>query len=257
MRLFTISRLLFGSALFAALAIGLSGLWILFRPGDADDKIGAHTALATKSISGQPSAQKQIAAPVIAGNEFNADAPRKVVIRALDKITMRMREFELDMNQSIRFGTLDISVRTCQATPPELPPENAAFVQVDDNRPGQPKTRVFSGWMFGSSPAVNGLEHPIYDVWVTACKMSFADKGPETVEVEAVSAVEKRGTGESMEGAIAADSASRPRRRAKVSGATTTQADSSESVPVTGSAAAPAAAPAAEPPAAAEPAPAQ
>jgi hypothetical protein len=231
MRVFTVSRVLFGAALFAAIAIGLSGLWILFRPGNADDKIGAHSGMPVKTTATKKQTQQQMAAPVIAGNEFNAAAPRKVVIRALDKITMRMREFELDMNQSVRFGTLDISVRTCQATPPELPPENAAFLQIDDNRPAQPKQRVFSGWMFGSSPAVNGFEHSIYDVWVVACKMNFADKGPETVEVQAVSAIEKRGTGNSLEGAIAADADAKPRRRARITAKATTEADSSESVP--------------------------
>jgi hypothetical protein len=231
MRIFKVSRLLFGSALFAAIAIGLSGLWILLRPGDADDKIGSHSNIPLKLETAKSAAQAQIAAPVIAGNEFDAAAPRKVLIRALDKITMRMREFELDMNQPVRFGTLDILVRTCQATPPELPPENAAFVQIDDNRPGQPKARVFSGWMFGSSPAINGFEHSIYDVWVVGCKMSFAEKGPETVEVEAVSAVEKRGTGDSLEGAIAADADAKPRRKARITQKTTTEADQSESVP--------------------------
>jgi hypothetical protein len=231
MRRFKISRLLFGSALFAAIAVGMSGLWILLRPGNADDKIGSHSNTPLKLENAKSAAQPQIAAPVIAGNEFNAAAPRKVVIRALDKITMRMREFELEMNQPIRFGTLDISVRTCQATPPELPPENAGFVQIDDNRPGQPKLRVFSGWMFGSSPAINGFEHSIYDVWVVGCKMTFADKGPETVEVEAVSAVEKRGTGDSLEGEIASGADAKPRRKARITQKTTTEADQSESVP--------------------------
>jgi hypothetical protein len=228
---FKISRLLFGSALFAAVAIGLSGLWILLRPGDADEKIGSHSNTPLKLENAKSTAQPQMAAPVIAGNEFDAAAPRKVVIRALDKITMRMREFELEMNQPVRFGTLDISVRTCQATPPELAPENAAFLQIDDNRPGQPKSRVFSGWMFGSSPAINGFEHSIYDVWVMGCKMNFAEKGPETVEVEAVSAVEKRGTGDSLEGEIASDAAAKPRRKARITQKTTTEADQSESVP--------------------------
>ncbi len=231
MRLFTWSRFIFGATLLAAVIIGLSGLWILLQPGDAADKIGAHTGMPVKADSSKVKTQTQIAAPVIAGNEFDASAPRKVVIRALDKITMRMREFELDMNQTVRFGLLDISVRTCQATPPELPPENAAFLQIDEYRPGQPKARIYSGWMFGSSPAVNGLEHPIYDVWVVACKMSFADKGPDTVEVEAASTIEKRGTGDSLEGAIAADAAAKPRRRARITQKTIDEVDQSESVP--------------------------
>ena len=30
-------------------------------------------------------------------------------------------------------------------------------------------SQVFSGWMFASSPALNPLEHPVYDVWVLSC----------------------------------------------------------------------------------------
>lgn len=30
--------------------------------------------------------------------------------------------------------------------------------------------RIFSGWMFASSPALNPLEHAVYDVWVIDCK---------------------------------------------------------------------------------------
>ncbi len=29
---------------------------------------------------------------------------------------------------------------------------------------------MFSGWMLASSPSYNGLEHPLYDVWVMSCK---------------------------------------------------------------------------------------
>lgn len=44
--------------------------------------------------------------------------------------------------------------------------------------PAQPSTpvqihvdgrKIFSGWMFASSPALNPLEHPVYDVWVIDC----------------------------------------------------------------------------------------
>jgi hypothetical protein len=30
--------------------------------------------------------------------------------------------------------------------------------------------RIFNGWMFASSPGLHGLEHAIYDVWLTDCK---------------------------------------------------------------------------------------
>ncbi len=30
--------------------------------------------------------------------------------------------------------------------------------------------RIFSGWMFASSPGLHAVEHSIYDVWLTDCK---------------------------------------------------------------------------------------
>ncbi|MEZ5927688.1 MAG: DUF2155 domain-containing protein [Parvularculaceae bacterium] len=35
--------------------------------------------------------------------------------------------------------------------------------------------RIFSGWMFASSPALNPLEHAVYDVWVIDCKTEVVD----------------------------------------------------------------------------------
>ncbi|MEM1104076.1 MAG: DUF2155 domain-containing protein [Pseudomonadota bacterium] len=107
--------------------------------------------------------------------------PVSATLRALDKTTARFRDLEVDIDQPVVFGTLEVVVRTCEKKPPEEPPEVTAFVQVADygldgvealkrGRPAE-KEQVFSGWMFASSPALNPLEHPVYDVWVIDCKM--------------------------------------------------------------------------------------
>jgi len=98
--------------------------------------------------------------------------PRRVaVFSGLDKITARVTEIEATIGEPVRFGTLQIVVRTCNQRPPEEPPETTAFVEVVDVglREGEPET-LFTGWMFASSPALNALEHPVYDVWLTNCK---------------------------------------------------------------------------------------
>ena len=92
------------------------------------------------------------------------------VLQGLDKITARISTFEAPINQMARFGSLEITVRRCHKTPPEEPPESAAFMEVVDNRPDSPSVLLFSGWMFASSPAVSALEHPVYDVWVIDCR---------------------------------------------------------------------------------------
>ena len=30
--------------------------------------------------------------------------------------------------------------------------------------------RIFTGWMFADSPGMHGVEHPVYDIWLTDCK---------------------------------------------------------------------------------------
>ena len=95
-------------------------------------------------------------------------------VRALDKITARVIELDLPENIEVRFGTLAIRARTCRSRPPEEPPETFAFLEIDDVKMNEERERIFSGWMMASSPALNALEHPVYDVWVIACKRSSA-----------------------------------------------------------------------------------
>ena len=96
------------------------------------------------------------------------------VLQGLDKISARTSQIEAPVGSSIKFGTLSILVRDCEQSPPEDPPENAAFVQIYETPPGEDKKRLFSGWMFSSSPALSGLEHPVYDVTLLACRAASA-----------------------------------------------------------------------------------
>jgi hypothetical protein len=92
------------------------------------------------------------------------------LLEGLDKITARVSKFEAPVGTPVQFGTLAIRVRDCEKSPPEDPPESAAFIEIDDARTGKIRTRVFSGWMFASSPALSALEHPVYDVTLLDCK---------------------------------------------------------------------------------------
>jgi len=91
-------------------------------------------------------------------------------LQGLDKITARVSTIEAPVGQPVAFGALEITVRACDKRPPEEPPESAAFLQIDEKRPGDTHGhRVFSGWMFASSPALSALEHPVYDIGVLDC----------------------------------------------------------------------------------------
>ena len=96
------------------------------------------------------------------------------LLQGLDKVTARVSPLRAPIGVPTQFGTLEIVVRACRETPPTEPPESAAFLEIRElppaSEPDAPPTKLFSGWMFASSPAVSALEHPIYDVWVTGCE---------------------------------------------------------------------------------------
>tara|TARA_R110001592_G_scaffold228718_3_gene485253 strand:+ start:152 stop:532 length:381 start_codon:yes stop_codon:yes gene_type:complete len=99
-----------------------------------------------------------------------AAAPmNKVILQGLDKVTARVSTLEARVGEVVRFGTLEIIARSCDKRPPEEPPESAAFLDIWEIRPGEPAVSLFRGWMFASSPALNALEHPVYDIWVLDC----------------------------------------------------------------------------------------
>ena len=93
----------------------------------------------------------------------------EVVLQGLDKITGRVSTIKVPVGGSVTFGALQITARACDKHPPEETPESAAFLEVIESKPDEPPVKRFSGWMFASSPALSGLEHPIYDLVVLDC----------------------------------------------------------------------------------------
>ena len=103
---------------------------------------------------------------------FPAKTGKIVTLRGVDKTTGRVSTFDAPAGDVVSFGTLRIKAQTCQSAPPEEAPETTAFLEIDNVAVTGEVVRVFSGWMFASSPAVSALEHAVYDVWVISCKTS-------------------------------------------------------------------------------------
>jgi hypothetical protein len=99
------------------------------------------------------------------------------VLGGLDKVTARISTIEAPIGHPVRFGTLEIVVRTCDKRPPEEPPESAAFLDIWEIRKEQPAANLFRGWMFASSPALSAMDHPVYDVWVLDCVSTSSTAG--------------------------------------------------------------------------------
>jgi hypothetical protein len=130
----------------------------------------------------------------------------QLLLRGLEKITGRPTNIIAPIGKPVQFATLTITARFCYSTPPSETPETAAFVQIEDHRPDQPVQRVFSGWMYGSSPGLNGVEHPLYDVWVISCNNAAAqavaaNSSSAPVKVAAPDSSDKEGIQALPEGA--------------------------------------------------------
>ena len=92
------------------------------------------------------------------------------VLQGLDKITARISTLAVPVDREVRFGSLWITPRACHKKPPEEAPEAAAFLEIDQQNPNEPRLALMRGWVFASSRGLNALEHPVYDVWLVDCK---------------------------------------------------------------------------------------
>lgn len=111
-------------------------------------------------------------------------AERVAVIGLLNKRNGLTRDLTMKPGQALRVGDAIVRLRACEVTAPwENIPETGAFVQLDVRSPKDNKwRRAFSGWLFRERPDRNVVQHPIYDVWVKNCAMSWPETGPETVK---------------------------------------------------------------------------
>nr|WP_246728502.1 DUF2155 domain-containing protein [Microvirga terricola] len=92
------------------------------------------------------------------------------VFSGLDKITGRIVSFEVGVNETVQFGALQMTARVCFTKPPTENPETTSFVEVEEAGTDGKSRKIFSGWMFASSPGLHGIEHPVYDIWLVDCK---------------------------------------------------------------------------------------
>lgn len=73
------------------------------------------------------------------------------IFSGLDKITGRIVSFEVAVDETVQFGSLQMTAKVCYSKPPNENPNTTAFVEVDDTSLGEKGKKVFSGWMFAAS----------------------------------------------------------------------------------------------------------
>jgi hypothetical protein len=107
----------------------------------------------------------------------------------IDKITGRIITFDVYIDETVQFGALQVTPRVCYSRPAAEEPKTDSFVEVDEITLDRKIRRIFTGWMFAESPGLNAVEHPVYDVWLTACKQKSDVPPPESVKAPATETV--------------------------------------------------------------------
>jgi hypothetical protein len=92
------------------------------------------------------------------------------VFSGLDKITGRIISFDVNIGETVQFGALQVVPRACYTRPPTEAQSTDAFAEVSEVTLQGEVRRIFTGWMFASSPGLHAVEHPIYDIWLKDCK---------------------------------------------------------------------------------------
>lgn len=97
----------------------------------------------------------------------------------IDKITGRIINFDVYIDETVQFGALQVTPRVCYSRPATEEPTTNTFVEVDEITLDRKIRRIFTGWMFAESPGLNAIEHPVYDVWLKACKQKSSVPPPD------------------------------------------------------------------------------
>lgn len=100
----------------------------------------------------------------------------------IDKITGRITSFDVYIDETVQFGALQVTPKVCYSRDESEAQKIDAFIEVDEITLDRKIRRIFSGWMFADSPALNAVEHAIYDVWLTGCKQTSDVPAPKGVK---------------------------------------------------------------------------
>jgi hypothetical protein len=165
-------------------------------PGAVAVEPAARTPAEQPPVTGAPPAERARGAPPQPadtspqpGDQVIAEPPSQKIVNSaalfsgLDKITGRIISFDVNIGETVQFGALQLTPRACYTRPATETSNTDAFVEVDEVTLQGEVRRIFTGWMFASSPGLHAVEHPIYDLWLTDCKggaQAAADKPAET-----------------------------------------------------------------------------
>lgn len=91
------------------------------------------------------------------------------LLQWVDKVTGRFKLIYAPVRKTITCGQLKIKVSVCRKSAHFEPPESKSFMTILEYPKEFFPKKLFSGWMFASSPVLSTLINPRYNVWLTKC----------------------------------------------------------------------------------------
>ena len=107
--------------------------------------------------------------PDVRADEVQAKTAAGVRLKGLDKVSGDVSDLELSVGESATVGRIEVTLGECRY--PEDNPTGEGYAWLTIRDPSR-DALLFDGWMSASSPALNALDHPRYDVWVMRCTTS-------------------------------------------------------------------------------------
>ena len=94
----------------------------------------------------------------------------QAILIVLDKITAKSSKLVVNLNESKKFGPLEIKILKCGKVKINNKVDSVAYMQVKDlTKNDNEKVFIFNGWTFASDPSLTPFDHAIYDLQLINC----------------------------------------------------------------------------------------
>tara|TARA_A100001011_G_scaffold315064_1_gene333543 strand:+ start:425 stop:928 length:504 start_codon:yes stop_codon:yes gene_type:complete len=94
----------------------------------------------------------------------------QAILIGLDKITAKSSELVVNLNETKKFGPLEIKILKCGKVKVDNKVDSVAYMQVKDlTKNENEQVFIFNGWTFASDPSLTPFDHAIYDLQLLNC----------------------------------------------------------------------------------------
>ena len=92
------------------------------------------------------------------------------ILIGLDKITAKSSQVLVNLDETKKFGPIEIKFLKCAKVKVNNKIDDAAYMQVKDlTKNENDKVFIFNGWTFASDPSLTPFDHAIYDLQLLNC----------------------------------------------------------------------------------------